>query len=74
MNFSFKRLWSLFMLVCCGMVLVSCKKKEEKQLPIVIVDKPVKKDMQIYGEYVGSIKAESFVEIHARVEGYLERL
>lgn len=74
MNFSFKRLWSLFMLFCCGMVLVSCKKKEEKQLPIVIVDKPVKKDMQIYGEYVGSIKAESFVEIHARVEGYLESL
>ena len=30
--------------------------------------------MQIYGEYVGSIKAESFVEIHARVEGYLESL
>ena len=73
-NLSCKRLWSFFLLFCCGLVLISCKKKEEKHLPIVIVDKPVKKDMQIYGEYVGRIKAESFVEIHARVEGYLENL
>lgn len=55
-------------------LMVGCKKKVEPQLPIVIVEKPVKKDVQIYGEYVGTIKAESFVEIHARVEGYLENM
>ena len=57
-----------------AVIMAGCKKKVEPQLPIVIVEKPVKKDVQIYGEYVGTIKAESFVEIHARVEGYLENM
>lgn len=61
-----------------GLVLIfifaGCKKKEEPQLPIVIVDKPAKEDVQIYGEYVGRIRAASYVEIHARVEGYLESM
>ena len=65
-------------LVCafllCGLLLTGCKKKEEPLLPIVIVEKPEKKDVQIYGEYVGTIRAESTVEIHARVEGYLEKM
>lgn len=30
--------------------------------------------MQIYGEYVGRIRAASFVEVHARVEGFLEKM
>lgn len=30
--------------------------------------------VNIYGEYVGRIRAQQFVEIHARVEGYLERM
>lgn len=73
-NFLFKRWWSLLWLLCSGATFISCRKVDEKQLPLVIVDRPVKKDVQVYGEYVGSIKAESFVEIHARVEGYLENL
>ena len=32
------------------------------------------KDMEIYGEYVGRIRAQQFVEIRARVEGYLEQM
>lgn len=52
----------------------SCKKKEKQQLPIVIVEKPSKDDVQIFGEYVGRIRAASYVEVHARVEGYLERM
>lgn len=56
------------------LLVTGCKKKEEPQLPIVIVDKPAKEDVQIYGEYVGRIRAASFVEIHARVEGYLESM
>ena len=30
--------------------------------------------MEIYGEYVGRIKARRFVEVRARVEGYLEEM
>lgn len=68
-------------LVKAGIVLVifllgmtGCKQKGEPQLPIVIVDKPAKEDVQIFGEYVGRIRAASYVEIHARVEGYLEKM
>ena len=31
-------------------------------------------NVNIYGEYVGRIRAQQFVEIHARVEGYLEKM
>lgn len=62
-------LWVVFLLLVTG-----CKKKEEPQLPIVIVDKPAKENVEIYGEYVGRIRAASYVEIHARVEGYLESM
>ena len=54
--------------------MTGCHHKEEQQLPIVIVDKPSKEDVQIYGEYVGRIRAASFVEVHARVEGFLEKM
>lgn len=30
--------------------------------------------VNIYGEYVGRIRAQQFVEVHARVEGYLEKM
>ena len=69
-----KKQWPLYAFLGLVIIMAGCKKKVEPQLPIVIVEKPVKKDVQIYGEYVGTIKAESFVEIHARVEGYLENM
>ena len=55
-------------------ILAGCNRKEEPKLPIVIVEKPSKEDVKIFGEYVGSIRASSFVEIHARVEGFLEKM
>lgn len=33
-----------------------------------------KQDVEIYGEYVGRIRAQQFVEVRARVEGYLEKM
>lgn len=33
-----------------------------------------KENVEIYGEYVGRIRARQFVEIRARVEGYLEKM
>jgi len=69
------KFWKGQLIVLVLLLLVTgCKKKEEPQLPIVIVDKPAKEDVQIYGEYVGRIRAASYVEIHARVEGYLESM
>ena len=61
-------------LVALLMLATGCRKKEEPLRPLVIVDKPQKEDVQIFGEYVGRIRAASYVEIHARVEGYLERM
>ncbi len=42
--------------------------------PVVETEAVQTKDMEIYGEYVGRIKAQQFVEIRARVEGYLENM
>lgn len=70
-----KKLWKgQFIAIALLLLVTGCRKKEEPQLPIVIVDKPAKEDVQIYGEYVGRIRAASYVEIHARVEGYLEQM
>lgn len=55
-------------------LLLSACKKTVADLPIVEVE-PVKVDnIEIYGEYVGLIKAARNVEIHARVEGFLEKM
>ena len=41
----------------------------------VVATQPVGiEDVKIYGDYVGRIRAQQFVEIHARVEGYLEKM
>ena len=61
-------------LVALLMLATGSRKKEEPLRPLVIVDKPQKEDVQIFGEYVGRIRAASYVEIHARVEGYLEQM
>ena len=42
--------------------------------PTVVVETVTTDDMEIYGEYVGRIRAQQFVEIRARVEGYLEEM
>lgn len=48
--------------------------KPSIEIPVVHVC-PVKTDsVEIYGEYVGRVRAQQFVEVHARVEGYLEKM
>lgn len=42
--------------------------------PIVAVEPVTTDNVNIYGEYVGRIRAQQFVEVHARVEGYLEQM
>ena len=43
-------------------------------LPVVQVEPAETDDIELYGEYVGRIRAQQFVEIRARVEGYLEKM
>ncbi len=58
-----------------GLILwLTRKKPVEPVYPIVEAETVATQDMEIYGEYVGRIKAQQFVEIRARVEGYLERM
>jgi len=44
------------------------------QFPVVQTEPVKTSDINIYGSYVGRIRAQQFVEIRARVEGYLERM
>lgn len=49
-------------------------KKQEPVYPVVEVETVNTGDVNIYGEYVGRIQAQQFVEIRARVEGYLQTM
>ncbi len=50
------------------------REEKEEVYPMVTVEKVKQEDVAIYGEYVGRIRAQQFVEIRARVEGYLEKM
>ncbi|MDE6491250.1 MAG: efflux RND transporter periplasmic adaptor subunit [Muribaculaceae bacterium] len=43
-------------------------------MPTVVVAPASEDDVEIYGEYVGRVRAQQFVEVRARVEGYLEKM
>ena len=49
-------------------------KHVEEILPIVGVDTVRTRNVEIYGEFPGKIRAQQFVEVRARVEGYLENM
>ncbi|MBB4035547.1 membrane fusion protein (multidrug efflux system) [Dysgonomonas hofstadii] len=59
--------------VFCFILLTGCK-KTEVDYPIVEVEPVAVDNIEIYGDYVGLIRASRSVEIHARVEGFLERM
>ncbi len=46
----------------------------EEVLPVVSTETVTTQDVKIYGEYPGNIRAQQFVEVRARVEGYLEQM
>lgn len=46
--------------------------KVEPEVPTVIVEPAERDNVEIFGEYVGRIRAQQFVEVRARVEGYLK--
>ena len=53
---------------------LTVKKEPEPELPVVSVMPAQKRDVEIYGDYVGSVRAQQFVEVRARVEGFLENM
>lgn len=48
--------------------------EEDVFYPTVSVVPVTTQNVEIYGEYVGRIRAQQFVEVRARVEGYLEKM
>ena len=59
---------------CAVVVLVVLLVVLLRPRPVVAVEPVQVEDVSIYGEYVGRIRAQQFVEIRARVEGYLEKM
>lgn len=70
---------SVTVLVCLAAMLgiywwLKRPEKVEPEIPTVVVSAATSQDVEIYGEYVGRIRAQQFVEVRARVEGYLEQM
>lgn len=64
----------LVVLVGVLVFLLTRRKPSEPVYPVVSAETVQAQDVEIYGEYVGRIRAQQFVEIRARVEGYLESM
>jgi efflux transporter, RND family, MFP subunit len=73
-----KRAWLsiilIILIVGAALFFLTKPKTQIPPLPKVEVEEVSTEDVNIYGEYVGRIRAQQFVEIHARVEGYLEKM
>lgn len=59
--------------ILCTHLFVACK-EPVSEMPIVEVEPASVDNIEIFGDYVGLIKASRNVEIHARVEGFIERM
>ncbi len=55
-------------------IIILRPKHHEEDLPVVSVDTVRTRNVEIYGEFPGRIRAQQFVEVRARVEGYLEKM
>lgn len=78
-DFNLNKKRTIIALVCIvaviGIYLFLSHRPGSKPLPpIVTVAPALQDDVEIYGEYVGRVRAQQFVEVRARVEGYLEQM
>lgn len=64
----------LLLIVITTLFIINRKKPAAVIYPVVATQPVGVDDVKIYGNYVGRIRAQQFVEIHARVEGYLEKM
>lgn len=60
--------------IIIGVVIAMRPAKPQEAIPVVAVESVGVSDVNIYGEYVGRIRAQQFVEVRARVEGYLQQM
>lgn len=61
--------------VATAVVIIVLRPKHHlEDLPVVSVDTVRTRNVEIYGEFPGRIRAQQFVEVRARVEGYLEKM
>lgn len=75
----FQRKQTLYLLICMAAaivvyLIVTYKPKTEPEVPVVSVEAVTQESVELYGEYVGRIRAQQFVEVRARVEGFLEKM
>ncbi|MBR8536367.1 efflux RND transporter periplasmic adaptor subunit [Carboxylicivirga sediminis] len=54
--------------------ILACKKEKDPDHPAVVVASVEREDVKLFGEYVGRIRAYRYVEVRARVEGYLNQM
>ena len=70
----------IVMMLCCiaalaaVYVFLTWPEKKAPEPPVVSVEPVSVEDVEIYGDYVGRVRAQQFVEVRARVEGFLERM
>lgn len=69
----FGTLGLLIVILFC-IILLLRKHPKEEVLPTVTTEEATTQDINIFRSYPGTIRAKQFVEIHARVEGYLESM
>ncbi len=63
----------LFLLFAISTIL-ACKREKEPDYPAVVIAPVEREDVKLFGEYVGRIRAYRYVEVRARVEGYLNQM
>ena len=68
-----------YSLVCIvavvSLILFLNRKKEMAPYRPIVCTAPVShQDVEIFGDYVGRVKAQQFVEVRSRVEGFLEQM
>lgn len=62
-------------LIIIGIIwVINLNDKPDVVAPVVSVAPVGQQDVEIYGDYVGHIRAQQFVEVRARVEGFLEEM
>ena len=77
LNLRKKQSFYLFSSLIAVLFLFLILTREETALPerpMVCVAPVSQQNVEIFGDYVGRIKAQQFVEVRARVEGYLEQM
>ncbi len=64
----------LIVIIVAAYIILNRKAEVVEDTPIVSIMPTQQENVEIYGDYVGRIRAQQFVEVRARVEGFLEQM